>query len=68
MSRKTMWLPLIGLCVFGLASLGAWVDDEQEEDVTLEQVPAAVRATILKEAPPAGRSPRSNAKPIRTAR
>ena len=49
MTKKAMWLPLIGLSVVGMVTLVAWAGDEQEEEVTLEQVPAAVKATILKE-------------------
>jgi uncharacterized membrane protein YkoI len=50
MFRKTALLPLSGLVVIALVSLGAWAGDEQEEKVTLDQVPAAVKATILAEA------------------
>ena len=49
MTKRAMWLPLIGLSVVGMVTLVAWAGDEQEEEVTLEQVPAAVKATILKE-------------------
>ena len=49
MTKRAMWLPLIGLSVVGTVTLVAWAGDEQEEKVTLEQVPAAVKATMLKE-------------------
>ncbi len=49
MTKKAMLLPLIGLGVIGMVTLVAWAGDEQEEEVTLDQVPAAVKATILKE-------------------
>ncbi len=48
MNKKVMWLPLVGLSLFGLLALGALVDDEHEAEITLEQCPAAVRATILR--------------------
>ncbi|MCH8804501.1 MAG: PepSY-like domain-containing protein [Planctomycetes bacterium] len=47
MTKASVWLPLIGLSVMGTVTLAAWAVDEQE--VTLDQVPAAVKATILKE-------------------
>jgi uncharacterized membrane protein YkoI len=49
MTKKTMWLPLVGLSVIGMLTLVAWADDGQEEEVTLDQVPAAVKTTILRE-------------------
>jgi uncharacterized membrane protein YkoI len=49
MTKKTMWLPLVGLSVIGMVTLVAWADDGQEEEVTLDQVPAAVKTTILRE-------------------
>ncbi len=49
MTKRAMLLPLIGLAVIGMATLVAWAEDKQEEEVTLNQVPAAVKATILKE-------------------
>ncbi len=50
MTKRTMLLPLFGLGVISTVSLMAWAEDKREEEITLEQVPAAVRATILKEA------------------
>ena len=49
MTKRAMLLPLIGLGVIGMVTLVAWAGDEGEEEVTLDQVPAAVKATILKE-------------------
>ena len=49
MIRKAILLPLITVSVIGMLTLIAWANDEHEEKVTLEQVPAAVKATILKE-------------------
>ena len=49
MTRRAMLLPLTGLGVIGMVTLVAWAGGEHEEEVTLEQVPAAVKATILKE-------------------
>ena len=49
MTKKAMLLPLIGLSVIGMVTLVAWAADGQEEEVTLDQVPAAVKATILRE-------------------
>ncbi len=48
-SSKTLF-PTIGLGVVGVLSLAAWAGDADEQEVTLDQVPAAVKATILKEA------------------
>ena len=50
MTKRMLLLPLFGLGVISTVSLVAWAEDEREEEITLEQVPAAVRATILKEA------------------
>ena len=50
MRRQALLFPLIGLSVIGLLTLVAWAADGQEEKVALDQVPAAVKATILKEA------------------
>ncbi len=48
--RKSMaWWSVIGLSVMSAVTLVAWAE-EKEEEVTLDQVPAAVKATILKEA------------------
>jgi len=49
MTRKAMVLWLIGLGVVGTLAFTAWAAQEGEEQVTLDQVPAAVKATILKE-------------------
>jgi uncharacterized membrane protein YkoI len=49
MTKRAMMLILIGLCVTGMASFAVWAGDEHEEEVTLDQVPPAVKATILKE-------------------
>ena len=49
MTKKATWLPLVGLSVIGMVTLMASADDGQEEEVTLDQVPAAVQAAILKE-------------------
>ena len=46
MVKRTMLLSLISLCLIGVLTLVAWAE---EEEVTLDQVPAAVKATILKE-------------------
>lgn len=45
-TTKTLLL-LVGLSALGLMSYAAWAD---EEEVSIDQVPAAVKATILKEA------------------
>ena len=50
MAKTAMLLPLIGLGVIGMVTLMARAEDEHEEEVTLDQVPAAVKATILREA------------------
>ena len=50
MRRQALLFPLIGLSVIGLLTLVAWAADGQEEKVALDQVPAAVKATILEEA------------------
>ena len=49
MKRTKGLLPLIGLGVVGALAFAAWAAQEDEEQVTLDQVPAAVKATILKE-------------------
>jgi len=48
MKRTKGLLPLIGLGVVGALAFAAWAAQEDEEQVTLDQVPAAVKATILK--------------------
>jgi len=48
MSRKAMLWPLTGLVVMGVVALAASAGGHEEE-VTLEQVPPAVQATILAE-------------------
>ena len=50
MKKQKLLFPATGLCVIGLLTLVAWATDGQEEKITLDQVPAAVKATILKEA------------------
>ncbi|HUW81506.1 MAG TPA: PepSY-like domain-containing protein [Phycisphaerae bacterium] len=48
--RKTkVLLPMIGLGVVGALAFAAWAAEGDEQQVTLDQVPAAVKATILKE-------------------
>jgi uncharacterized membrane protein YkoI len=49
MTKSKVLLPVIGLGVVGMLTFGAWAGRADEEEVALEQVPAAVRATILKE-------------------
>jgi uncharacterized membrane protein YkoI len=49
MAKRAILLPLIGLSVIGMVTLVAWAQDKHEEEVTLDQVPAAVKAAILKE-------------------
>jgi uncharacterized membrane protein YkoI len=49
MIKKAILLPLIGVSVISMLTLVTWANDEHEETVTLEQVPAAVKTTILKE-------------------
>ena len=50
MTARSVFVAMIGLGVCGVLTLGALPDDRHEEEVTLDQVPAAVKATILKEA------------------
>ena len=49
MSIRAMRLGVVGLGAICVFTLAAWAGDEHEEQVTLEEVPAAVKATILKE-------------------
>ena len=49
MRTRAMLLSAVGLSVVGLLTLVAWATQVHEEEVTLDQVPAAVKATILKE-------------------
>jgi hypothetical protein len=49
MKNKATWLAVIGLGVIGMTALGVWAENGYEEEVTLDQVPAAVKATILRE-------------------
>ncbi|MFH1748337.1 MAG: PepSY-like domain-containing protein [Planctomycetota bacterium] len=49
MTKRVLLLSVISLSVFGMVTLVAWANDGQEQKVTLDQVPAAVKATILKE-------------------
>jgi hypothetical protein len=50
MRKGKVPLLLIGLGVVGTLALAAWAAQEDEEQVALDQVPAAVKATILREA------------------
>lgn len=50
MRSSKMLFPAIGLGVVGVLALAAWAGDADEQEVTLDQVPAAVKATILEEA------------------
>jgi uncharacterized membrane protein YkoI len=49
---RFMWIVVVvGVAILGTAFLGgALIEDEREEQVTLDQVPPAVRAAILREA------------------
>ncbi|MBU0640192.1 MAG: PepSY-like domain-containing protein [Planctomycetes bacterium] len=49
MTKRALVLPLICLAAIIPLTLAVWADDGQEEKVTLDQVPAPVKATILKE-------------------
>jgi len=52
MNAERHWIALaalIGVAVVGVVTLAVWAG-ENEEEVSLDQVPAAVKATILKEA------------------
>ena len=50
MRKSNVLLQLIGVGVVGALAFAAWAGPGDEEPVTLDQVPAAVKATILKEA------------------
>jgi uncharacterized membrane protein YkoI len=50
MRKSKALLSVIGLGVVGTLALAAWAAQESEERVTLDQVPAAVKATVLREA------------------
>ncbi len=50
MRKDKVLLSVIGLGLAGTLALAAWAAQEDEEQVALDQVPAAVKATILKEA------------------
>ncbi len=51
MMKSSMGVSLaIGLGVVGCLAFATWAGNTEEENVTLDQVPAAVKATILKEA------------------
>jgi uncharacterized membrane protein YkoI len=50
MRKSKVPLLVIGLGVVGTLAFAAWAAQEDEERVTLDQVPAAVKATILREA------------------
>lgn len=49
---KARWtvLTFVGLVSFGAAAITVLANDKDEEEVSIDQVPAAVKATILKEA------------------
>lgn len=49
MRTRTMLVAVIGAAVLGTVSLVAYAQDHQEQSTTIDKVPAAVRATILKE-------------------
>jgi uncharacterized membrane protein YkoI len=49
MKNRAMLLLLVSLGAVGTLTLAAWAGGGQEEEVTLDQVPAAVKATILRE-------------------
>lgn len=49
MTKRAMLAPLICLAAIGMVTLVAWANDQHEEEVTLDQVPAAVKATIVRE-------------------
>ena len=49
MAGKALSLALIGLGMLSMLTVVAWAGEGQEERVTLEQVPPAVKATILQE-------------------
>ena len=50
MKTSKVLRPLIGLGVVGVMAFGVWAGNADEQEVTLDQVPPAVKATILKEA------------------
>ncbi len=50
MRSSMIVLLVVGLGVVGGVAFGAWASNAQEEQVTLDQVPPAVKATILSEA------------------
>ena len=49
MAGKALGLSLIGLGVLSILTVVVWAGEGQEEKVTLEQVPPAVKTSILKE-------------------
>jgi uncharacterized membrane protein YkoI len=49
MRKSRVLLSLIGLGVVGMLAFAAWAAQEDEQPVTLDQVPAVVKATILRE-------------------
>ena len=49
MDRATRWLPAIGVGLIGMMVLAAGAGKTGEERVTLDKLPAAVKATVLKE-------------------
>jgi uncharacterized membrane protein YkoI len=49
MTTRAMILTATGLTFLGMLTLVAWAQSGQEKQVSLDQVPAAVKATILKE-------------------
>lgn len=50
MSRKALLLAAAGLSLICVVAIAAPAGDEAEKEITLDQAPAAVKATILKEA------------------
>jgi hypothetical protein len=50
MSKRAVWLPLVGLTAIGAATLVAWAQNSREERIAFDQVPEIVMATILREA------------------
>lgn len=49
MNTRTLLASATGFAVLGMVSLGAWAQSKHEEHVMLDKVPAAVKATILRE-------------------
>lgn len=49
MSKRVVTSSLIGVALLGAVSLVAWAQGVQDEPLTIDKVPAPVKATILKE-------------------